>query len=118
MTPEELTSIVIEPESSAGFRYALEISSHIMEFVVHQRITVADDGTSVWDSNNGPVYELDDATVYVSGSVKWDGCSNWDFGCAECLKHFCSREEAAELAVVIDRLYVLAAEHIPAWDRV
>lgn len=64
------------------------------------------------------VYE-EQATDYLfSGSVKWDGCSNWDFhsfnervGYSHPF-HFCSKESAVEFGVFLGQLYDWTSELI------
>jgi hypothetical protein len=77
-----------------------------------------------------PLYERDEdgpspeaisdfaqAAVYLSGSIKWDGCANLQFDEQErCMLHFCGREDARKVGKLIDRLYDLAAELFPKWD--
>ena len=57
------------------------------------------------DSGTDSVETVEEAQVYLSGSIKWDGCSNLHFGCTTILdvdgtqKHFCMKhgnEKAAE----------------------
>jgi hypothetical protein len=50
---------------------------------------------------------------YLTGSVKWDGCSNWDFPDLRennTLLHFCGRRAALAVGVLLDRCYTLAKE--------
>jgi len=63
-----------------------------------------------------PVKKIDEAQVFLHGSIKWDGCSNLHFDEQDnvCL-HFCGREEATNIGVLFDRLYDLAAKMIPSW---
>lgn len=64
-----------------------------------------------------PVTSLEEAEVQLSGSVKWDGCSNWSlFGDPHCMTHFCSKQEAVDIGTLLGRLYDLAAEMVPSWS--
>ncbi len=47
------------------------------------------------------------------GSIKWDGCSNWDFSKQNCALHFCGRNKAVEFGVFLGKLYEWAAELMP-----
>jgi hypothetical protein len=61
--------------------------------------------------------KLSEAQVFLSGSIKWDGCSNMNFDAQEnCMLHFCGRSDAAKVGKLLDRLYDLADEHIPIYD--
>lgn len=51
---------------------------------------------------------VEEAEVFLSGFVKWDGCSNWDFG--EGSIHFCDVDSAAEIGELFRKLYAWAKE--------
>lgn len=68
------------------------------------------------DMGGSPVYKTVEAEVAVTGSVKWDGCSNWDFKTRECMLHFCSREQMVQLGELLGRLYDLASKELPSWS--
>lgn len=67
------------------------------------------------DSNGSEQVEtLDAAAVYLSGSIKWDGCSNLNFDEQDrVMLHFCSKTSATNIGVLLGRLYELAAELMP-----
>lgn len=51
----------------------------------------------------------------ITGYVKWDGCSNWDFpsdGCTHPL-HFCGKQDSIEFGEFLGKLYDWAAELLP-----
>lgn len=54
---------------------------------------------------------------WITGYVKWDGCSNWDFPQAgknyTHPLHFYSRQSAIEFGQFLGKLYVWAAELLP-----
>lgn len=53
-----------------------------------------------------PTDSFDDAEVYLSGDIKWDGCSDWHFDEEERnMLHFCSQKDAANLGALLGRLY-------------
>ena len=69
------------------------------------------------DSGTDSVETVEEAQVYLSGSIKWDGCSNLHFGEQKrCSLHFCGKQEAMNVGVLMGRLYDLAAKIIPAWS--
>ena len=96
MNDEELT---VEEWMAARtiYNYAVTAKSkgHFVEF-------------KIWDSGiNGP-------TLDFLGYIKWDGCSNWDFGPnAHYPLHFCGMTEAGEFGKLIQKLYEWAAELMP-----
>jgi hypothetical protein len=75
-----------------------------------------------------PVYEgkddskhtqsIDDAQVYLHGSVKWDGCSNWYFDQQDqAMLHFCEKEELLHLGRLMALCWDLAAQHVVCFDH-
>lgn len=60
--------------------------------------------------------EIDDkwmndyAEPIISGSIKWDGCSNWDFSKQY---HFCSKTDAKNFGDLLPKLYEWASELMP-----
>ncbi len=47
------------------------------------------------------------------GSIKWDGCSNWDFPHGHYPLHFCSKESAISFGKFLGELYDWASELMP-----
>ena len=52
----------------------------------------------------------------IEGTIKWDGCSNWDFQADGVQAHFCGLEDVANFNAFMVELYRLAGEHIVRWD--
>lgn len=62
------------------------------------------------------VQKVEEAEVYLSGSIKFDGCSNMKFDEQDrVMLHFCGRKQAVDIGVLMDRLYSLAAELMPRY---
>lgn len=77
-------------------------------------------------SENVPVYQTEDGDTVedwnkgqmeLSGSIKWDGCSNWDYHTDDCLKHFCGKADAAAFGRLLDGLHDTAAAKIAKWEN-
>jgi len=61
--------------------------------------------------------DLDDADVYVSGHIKWDGCSDIEFPSTKtCMMHLCGRKAWVDLTVLFYRLFDTLAMKIPRMD--
>lgn len=56
-------------------------------------------------------------SCYGEGSIKWDGCSNWDFNADGTMPHFCGLQDVVDFNAMMVELYKLAAEHIVNWDE-
>jgi hypothetical protein len=54
------------------------------------------------------------AQAVLSGSIKWDGCS--DFSIDDEPLHFCGRSDMAEFATLLTGIYDLASELISGYE--
>lgn len=62
----------------------------------------------------GPTESPCEAEVFLSGSVKWDGCSNWRFDSQDdVMIHFCSVGQAENVGKLFRWLYEIAADIMP-----
>lgn len=62
--------------------------------------------------------EIDNAQVFFEGSIKWDGCSNWEFFNENGLmEHFCERKQAVNFGELFSRLYDLGRDLISKADK-
>lgn len=70
------------------------------------------------DGANEFSQDINLADVYLYGSVKWDGCSNWMYPDQEdnTMLHFCSMEEARLVAEVMSFAYRIAEEQIDNFE--
>lgn len=72
------------------------------------------------DANSGmdTVSNLEEAQVFMSGSLKWDGCSNVKFDEQDnSMLHFCGLSGWQNLAKAIEKLHELAVEIMPRADE-
>lgn len=85
-------------------RYESDDDSPIsIHFEVFRCWKIADDSLRFYPANGLGATEPQEDFLYISGSVKWDGCSNWDFG--DGFGHFCSATEAFETGELFAHLY-------------
>lgn len=96
------------PETHIEF-YAYRIRATDITETSHDCVRHYDRGYDARD-DNGPavrmVYDAANAEVFLRGSVKWDGCSNWEFTpFATVSAHFCDKEEAMNIGVLFQRIY-------------
>jgi hypothetical protein len=62
------------------------------------------------------VASLVEAEPYLSGSVKWDGCSNWRFDEQDRgWMHACTRADLVNMGEVMARCRDFAATLMPSW---
>jgi hypothetical protein len=97
----------------------IERASHFLSFVVYNIIGRTEDGTRVYnrdgyESSPDPVEHRSLAQAVLSGSVKWDGCS--DITIDDDPLHFCGRSDMEEFTTLLLAIYDLAAELIPHYE--
>lgn len=62
------------------------------------------------------VAELEKAEVYLHGSVKWDGCSNWHFDEQDrAMLHGCHRKDLTRYGEILAACWDWTAETLPSW---
>lgn len=67
-----------------------------------------------YQNSNDDTENLEEAQVYLSGTVKWDGCSNLKFDEQDnVMLHFCSRNDIKNLGIMLEKLYDIAIELMP-----
>lgn len=49
------------------------------------------------------------------GTIKWDGCSDWDFGGSSTRTHLCSTDDMDELTLLVKECYKYAADNLETW---
>ena len=96
-----------------------EHRSHWLGLKVYKVLGKTENGVRMYNrdgykSSPDPVEDRDTAQVAISGSIKWDGCS--DITIDDEPLHFCARADAQEFASVLSAIYDLAAELIPSYE--
>lgn len=96
-----------------------ETQSHWIGFKVYRVIGKTASGARVYNRDGyqtspDPVEDRNAAQVMLSGSIKWDGCSN--FALEDEPLHFCGRSDIEEFADLLSAVYDLAAELIPSYE--
>lgn len=60
------------------------------------------------------VESINEAELFLSGSVKWDGCSNLRFDEQDhVMLHFCSKKDAVAIGTLLGRVYDIAHDILP-----
>lgn len=113
---------IIRHEPDLLFSIVAEPHAYCVEFKIYDMIEVGSDGKNFsWprigaEHGMDVVTRLEWAEVYLSGSVKWDGCSNWHFDEQDrCMLHACSREGLLRLGEVMALCWDWTAELCPNW---
>ena len=108
---EKLTPLVIDKKY---INFLLEITmkqDHMMAFDGYEVIA--------WDENNNPV----EMELYISGTIKWDGCSHVLFGEHDedgnqnGYLHLCGAHEWRKHIKIMTEVYKFASENITNFDK-
>jgi hypothetical protein len=96
-----------------------EKRSHWIGFKIYKVIGRTESGVRVYnrdgyESSPAPVEDRTLAQVAVSGSIKWDGCS--DLNIDDAPLHFCGRGHMEEFTALLSAIYDLASEMIPSYE--
>lgn len=96
-----------------------EKHSHWIGFNVYRVLGKSEGGVRVYNrdgykSSPDPVEDRAAAQVALSGSIKWDGCS--DITIDDEPLHFCGRADMEEFTALLSAVYDLAAELIPSYE--
>ena len=97
--------------------------SHYVEYEVFMWDRVNTDGTPVFHKRNScnypdPVYTIDESEVYLHGSVKWDGCSSWEFDeqARGNALYGGNKQELINIGLILAHCWTLTATHCPAFS--
>lgn len=70
-------------------------------------------------SSPNPVDSLERAEIFMEGTVKWDGCSDWlPYAVQNCYMHSCDREGLVRVGEVMARCWDMTKTLCPNWDGV
>lgn len=110
------------------FTVVAEAHEYRVEFKIYE-ILGWEDGDSQEKTYGRPLYRragahssgdtvetLEESEVYLSGFVKWDGCSNWRFDEQDrCMLHGCSKADVQRFGDVMAACWDWTAELCPNW---
>lgn len=105
-----------------GYTVKAEAHDYYVDYTVYQ-IDGVDGDKPLWhkkgaESTPSYVETLEEAEVFLNGSVKWDGCSNWSLDAMQkdVMMHSCDREGLVAVGEVMARCWDLTATLCPNWD--
>jgi hypothetical protein len=77
----------------------------------HQDGEVVSEGWELEDCGDSwPLDRWDDAFWEIRGSIKWDGCINWESN-PECMVHGCGPSHITQLTTQFSAIYAFAKRH-------
>lgn len=112
MQPENLVHF-----QDIGFSVVHEARTALVDFYAYQIVGNAEDGSYLYQRKGSdcldPVADIEEAEVFVSGAVRWDGCSDWRFDEQDrCALHACSYQELLDWGELLGRCHELTKELI------
>jgi hypothetical protein len=105
------------------FTIVFQNEEHYVNITVYEIVGTLNDGkeTKEYQRKGFPtspdcVESIEEAEVYLNGSIKWDGCSDLYLG-DEGYYHFCGKQDAAKLGKLIEYLYDKCAEYLKVREK-
>lgn len=97
-----------------GYTVIVKPGEAVCDFSVYSILGMVDNTPAYVDPASGSAIctELDKAQPFMTGRIKWDGCSDWWFIENSAALHFCGRGDFAQFSELMERLHDVAAENI------
>ena len=118
-----LTPILTIRDDERGLVIRARVSEYALWFESREINSWSTDYSVVYltkagaDSSMDITEDFDTAERYVDGSVKWDGCSNIEFGDEAGSIHFCGQRDFQKLVWFMQAVFAMAADKIPKFDH-
>lgn len=94
-------------EDAVDFRLVWNVNDYWADVVAYEHCGASDDGTVIWaDAALQLTDDFEQADPYLSGFVKWDGCSEFNLG----HQHFCGPHLYAQHARLLRYIFFRAHE--------
>lgn len=100
---------------------ATRLYSHSINYTVYRHAGISYENDEVLYLKAGevcniPCDTLKEASIFVNGAVKWDGCSNWHFDEQDFVMiHECTREGLLRIGEILAKCWDLTRELLPVW---
>lgn len=98
------------------FRVRFKYASHYVDVAVFEIVATDTDGSNPmfqlkdYVSSDDLVGNIDEAHVYLHGTIKWDGCSDLQIG----YHHWCGPSDYLKHFAILEAIYKKAQELMPA----
>ena len=105
MSQAEIVLHEFGPQKRFGYVVYWEYSEYSATATVYRIVAMSDDPLHfAFDkkSGHGDTEQVDDASVFMTQTVKWDGCINTDF---EPMFHVCEAEDLRQLGELFKYVY-------------
>lgn len=104
------------------FLVSARIDDAVVYFEIFNVFGTNSDGQPLFESKHTDVSidhvsDFTQATIFLSGSIKWDGCSNWKFDEQDhVLIHGCSKEDLTRIGTIMGECWDWASKILPSWS--
>lgn len=106
---KEFDSIYFDGSDTADFLIEWgKIEDHYIDFTIHEIISWTAD-----DDKNSPI----DYEKYISGSMKWDGCSHFYFGDKDGYIHLCGKNCFDKHINIMSAIWDICSKKIKSFDH-
>jgi hypothetical protein len=110
--------MVIKHFEELGYSIVAEPSEYLVNYTIYEHEGY-ENGTPLFHKKDSggypdPVEDIKNAEPMLRGSVKWDGCSNWDFSLQEMnLFHGCSKKDLVNIGLILGEAWDMTKTLIP-----
>lgn len=104
-----------------NFTVIATAKEYCVDYLVYEIVAYSPDNDPLWqtkDSNYSPnpCSDISNAEVFINGSVKWDGCSNWYFDEQERgMIHGCNKDDLTRIGHVMGLCWDMTSKLCPNW---
>lgn len=106
-----------------GYAMAYELKpgyTHFFDFKIYNIAEEANGSILFYKNTEGShtyVDNIEEADSFISGEIKWDGCSNFIFDeQKECMLHTCDRGSMIAIGEVLARTWDCGKDLLDGWD--
>jgi hypothetical protein len=93
------------------FTVLYAVDTYVVDFRAYQIASIGEVPRWYLSAQDGMTDQLIYAESEISGSVKWDSCSNWNLGPPDCMAHFCGYDTMQRFGLILLEMYKIAATH-------
>lgn len=67
-------------------------------------------------ANSNFTTSFEEAEQFLSGEIRYDGCSNWNWHTDKCMMHCCGRQAALDIGRLLEHLYDITEQRLPTYN--
>lgn len=112
---------IVKHFTNLNFTIAAKPQEYIVEYEIFDHDGITDNGEPLFHkrgsiSSPDTVESIEEAEVYLSGYVKWDGCSNWYFNEQDrVMLHGCCRDDILRYGLIMAECFDLTKDLCENW---